>query len=692
MLERICSIIRLFVLVVLIGSAGSLQAQMKDGKELVRATLISDVKSIQPGQKFRIGVLYKIEPSWHTYWKYSGDAGIPTKIAWQLPSGFKIGDLQWPMPMRDKEPGDLEVFDYEKEVLLFADVQAPKELPSGPLEFKAKSDWLVCSSSCIPGSAEVALPIDVGANLPSDSGPIFQNYASKLPQPLPSNLNVSFVRSGKSLQISVNGAKEGAALDFYPTPPEDAAVLHVAANGKTLSIPIDTETKPISRLNGVLVVGSGDDRQGYAISDITPVGIGDSKPAVVQSASIVAILQALGFAIIGGLILNVMPCVLPVISLKIFGFVSEAGEQPEKAFRLSLAFSAGILSCFGVLALVIILLRAAGAQVGWGFQFQDSRFIILIACLVFAFALNLFGVFELSVSARATGPIGKLASGQGYAGAFFQGVFATVLATPCTAPFLGTASAFAFAQPGWVTFLVLLFVGLGMALPYLILAINPGWLKFLPKPGSWMLYFKQFMGFLLIGTLLWLIWILGQMKGVNAIVSLGAILLVIAVSAWIKGAFWTPVSSNRSRLLAAVAILAVLGFAAAAHRFVTKPSQLVWQQFDRSSLDKAIASGRPVFVDFTADWCLTCKSNERFALDTPRVRQELSKRNVVMLKADWTNGDPAITEILKSHGRAGVPMYLVYPGGKNEPVLLPELISSQAVIDALNQNKVERAG
>src|ERR1700730_3703691 len=183
MLERICSIIRLFVLVVLIGSAGSLQAQMKDGEGLVRATLISDFKSIQPGQKFRIGVLYKIEPSWHTYWKYSGDAGIPTKIAWQLPSGFKIGDLQWPMPMRDKEPGDLEVFDYEKEVLLFADVQAPNELPSGPLEFKAKSDWLVCSSSCIPGSAEVALPIDVGANLPSDSGPIFQNYASKLPQP-----------------------------------------------------------------------------------------------------------------------------------------------------------------------------------------------------------------------------------------------------------------------------------------------------------------------------------------------------------------------------------------------------------------------------------------------------------------------------------------------------------------------------
>ncbi|MBV8141846.1 MAG: thioredoxin family protein [Verrucomicrobia bacterium] len=439
-------------------------------------------------------------------------------------------------------------------------------------------------------------------------------------------------------------------------------------------------------MDGIIVVGSDKSRQGYEINEgtvLNPVQSQKDSPA----AGLPGILQMLGFALIGGLILNVMPCVLPVISLKIFGFVSEARMDAKKAFRLSMAFSLGIIGCFAVLAVLVILLRTAGAQIGWGFQFQDYRFVILVSCLVFAFALNLFGVYELSVSAQATQGLADLARGQGYGGAFFQGVFATVLATPCTAPFLGTASAFAFAQPGWVTFLVFLFIGLGMALPYLLLAINPRWLRYLPKPGAWMLRLKQCMGFLLVGTLLWLIWILGQMRGPDAVVGLGAILLVIAILAWIKGAFWTPISSRRSRVLAIVAMGLVLCLAAACYGFVTKPSQLVWRPFSKSALDEALASGKPVFVDFTADWCLTCKTNERFAIDTPKVRQEFLKRDVVALKADWTTGNPEITQILKQFGRAGVPMYLIYPSGNKEtqPLLLPELITSQTVLDALNK-------
>jgi thiol:disulfide interchange protein len=322
-----------------------------------------------------------------------------------------------------------------------------------------------------------------------------------------------------------------------------------------------------------------------------------------------------------------------------------------------------------------------------GFQFQDYRFVVVISGLVFAFALNLFGVYELSVSAKATGKLAKLAGGQGYGSAFFQGVFATILATPWTAPFLGTASAFAFAQPGWVTFSVFLFIGVGMALPYLVLAINPNWLRYLPKPGGWMVRLKQFMGFLLIATLLWLMWVLGQMKGANAIISLGAILLVIAILAWIKGSFWTPVSSVRSRILGAAAMLLVILAAAGAYTFVTKPSQLAWQQFSKNALENGLASGRPVFIDVDADWCIACKTNERFAIDTPLVRQEFSKRKVVLLKADWTNGDPEITQLLKQHGRAGVPMYLVYPTGRSdeEPIVLPELITSKMVLEALDR-------
>jgi thiol:disulfide interchange protein len=662
------------------------QAQLYNGKQLVIPSLLSDVTAIQPGQKFRVGVLYRIEPGWHIYWKYSGDSGIPTKIEWQLPAGFKAGNLQWPLPMREKEPGELEVFDYTSEVLLFAEIEAPAVLPAQPILIQAKTDWLVCQSLCVPGHAQLSLTLAGGGHTPSDSAQIFQKYASLVPGQPASPLQIGFSRAGKSLIAVVDGAGNNAELDFFPIPPEDAVIGHVTRDGNRLTIPIDTEVKPINRMNGVLVVGSGNTRKGYEISETTPLA--DARPASgAPSIEFLGILQMLGFAMIGGLILNVMPCVLPVISLKIFGFVSEAGIEPKKAFRLSMAFALGIIGCFAALAAVVILLRTAGTQIGWGFQFQDYRFIILISCLVFAFALNLFGVYELSVSAQATRGLANLASGEGYGAAFFQGVFATVLATPCTAPFLGTASAFAFAQSNWVTFLVFLFIGFGMALPYLVLALNPNWLRYLPKPGGWMLRLKQGMGFLLAGTLLWLIWILGQMRGVDAVVELGAILLVISILAWIKGSFWTPISTGRSRIFAMVAMVIVLLLAAGSYGFVTKPSQMVWRPFTKSTLDEALAAGKPVFVDFTADWCITCKTNERFAIDTPPVRQAFLKQNVVALKADWTKGDPEITQILKQFGRAGVPMYLVYPSGTKEsqPVLLPELITSQTVLDALNK-------
>jgi thiol:disulfide interchange protein len=662
------------------------QAQQYNGKELVKASLIADVTAIQASQKFRLGVLYRIEPGWHIYWKYSGDSGLPTKIEWQLPQGFKAGELQWPLPVRDKEPGDLVVFDYPSEVLLFAEIETPATLPPGPISIGAKTNWLVCQSLCVPGSAQLSLTLTGGGNVPSNAAQILQKYASLVPKQPANPVRIGFSRIDKSLVAVVEGVQNAEALDFFPIPPADAVIGHVTRDGNKLTIPIETEAKPISRMDGVIVVGSGTTRQGYEINEKTVLTAGQTEGNG-SPVSLAGLLQMLGFAMIGGLILNVMPCVLPVISLKIFGFVSEAGNHPQKAFRLSMAFSLGIIGCFAVLAAIVILLRTAGAQVGWGFQFQDDRFIVIISCLVFAFALNLFGVYELSVSAKATQGLANLARGEGYGGAFFQGVFATVLATPCTAPFLGTASAFAFAQPGWVTLLVFLFIGFGMAFPYLLLALNPKLLRFLPKPGDWMVRLKQCMGFLLVGTLLWLIWILGQMRGVDAIVQLAAIFLLIAILAWIKGTFWTPVSSRRSRALAIVAMVFVVVLAVGSYAFVTKPSQLVWQPYSKTTLEEALASGKPVFIDFTADWCITCKTNERFAIDTPKVRKEFSKRNVVALKADWTKGDPEITQMLQQYGRAGVPMYLIYPGGNKEsrPVLLPELITSQTVLDALNK-------
>ncbi|MEY2602800.1 MAG: hypothetical protein QOH31_558 [Verrucomicrobiota bacterium] len=673
------------VLICVVCSARLLTAQVQDGRELVRATLLTDTATVQAGQKFHIGVLYKIEPDWHIYWKYAGDSGIPTEIQWHLPPGFQAGPLQWPLPARDKEPGDLEVFAYGSEVLLYSEVTAPASLPAGPIAIKADSKWLVCKSSCVPGEANLSLELNSGQTA-SDSS-LFQRYAAQVPQVFPAKYQLSIARQAQQVTVSFSGTESSASLDFYPEPPPEVVLGHGKQLGNTVTFSIDSEGKALDRLSGVALIKDGSKVQAFQVPgqefNHLKAAVGADRA---QTLDLTAFLQAVGFALLGGLILNVMPCVLPVISLKIFGFVSEAGDRPDKAFRLALAFAAGILACFGLLAVGVVLLRGAGANVGWGFQFQDERFVLVIACIVFAFALNLLGVYEITVSAGATGGLARLASGQGYASAFFQGVFATVLATPCTAPFLGTASAFAFAQPPLITFLIFFAVGIGMAAPYLLLAANPKWLGYLPKPGEWMVRVKQVLGFLLLGTVLWLAWIVGQLKGVQEMVVLGALLLLIGIIAWIKGSFWNPVASVRAKLLSAAAIAGLVILASASYSFFTAPSKLGWQKFSQESLDAALDSGRPVFVDFTADWCITCKANERFAIDTAMVRNAFAQRQVITLRADWTNGDPAITEILKRHGRAGVPMYLVYPGGKNrEPALLPELISAQSVLDALKR-------
>ncbi len=668
------------------GPSAPAWGQIKDGRELVHASLLADRPEIKAGEKFRLGVLYQMAPGWHIYWKYPGDSGLPPTIEWQLPPGFKAGPLNWPLPIRDKEAGDLEVFTYPKEALLFAEVQAPDQLPAGPLEFRAKSEWLVCETLCVPGKAGLSLTLNNGAASAASSMQVFDRFAQEVPSASStSGLTVRFSREGKNVALSVEGLPKNEPLDFYPLPSDGVIFGHAQTNGSQIVLPVETEPQPLKKLDGVLVAGTGTERRGYAIEGTMSETI-QAGANLSPATNLTGLLQGLLFALVGGLILNVMPCVLPVISLKIFGFISEGKGERSRIIQLALAFVAGILSCFALLAIVVIALRSAGVRVGWGFQFQDARFVLAISALVFAFALNLFGVYELTVSARSTGGLARLASGKGWGAAFFQGVFATILATPCTAPFLGTASAFAFGQPATITFVVFLVIGLGMSLPYVALAIQPGWMRFLPKPGPWMIWLKQALGFLLLATLLWLLWVLGQLQGVDAVVKAGGLLLVIAVLAWIKGSFWTPVSSALSRRVAAFAMVLVVAVAAGCYAFLTQPDQVAWQPFNQASLEKAVSAGRPVFIDFTADWCLTCKSNERFAIDTAPVRAAFAKKNVLPLRADWTHGDPAITALLKEHGRVGVPMYLVYPAGSgSSPILLPELITSQTVLKALEK-------
>src|ERR1700757_3510786 len=483
----------LAIALLMAGTVISGRAQVVDGRQLVKAQLVADTQHIEPGQKFRLGVLYTMVPKWHIYWKYAGDAGIPTQIDWQLPPGFQAGPLQWPLPSREQEPGGLEVFDYNNEVLLFTEVQAPAQLPAGPIELAARSNGFVGERQCVPGDAQLSLKLNDGGQGPANQD-IFTKYSASVPKTsAPAGYSVSMKPSGNQMVVEFAGVPQGSRLDFFPVPPENVVLNHGKQAGNSCVLSVDGGAA-LDRLKGVAVVESNGKTDAFAV-ELQPGGQAAAN-ASGASNDLVGVLQAVAFALIGGLILNVMPCVLPVISLKIFGLVSEAGERPDKAFKLALVFSAGILGCFAVLAAIVTFFRAIGAQVGWGFQFQDYRFVLAIACLVFAFALNLFGVFELTVSAPATGGLAKLAAGGGYGGAFFQGAFATILATPCTAPFLGTASAFAFTQPAWATFLIFFSIGIGMALPYLLLAIQPKWLRYLPKPGEWMVRLKQLLGFL----------------------------------------------------------------------------------------------------------------------------------------------------------------------------------------------------
>ena len=391
-----------------------------------------------------------------------------------------------------------------------------------------------------------------------------------------------------------------------------------------------------------------------------------------------------------------MPCVLPVISLKIFSFIAQAGESPARIFRHGLAFAAGIFAWFLGLGVLVIVLKAGGSQVTWGaFQFQNPWFVVGLSVLVFLFALNLFGVFEITLPGSAATSLDHAASGGGYGGSFFQGLFATLLATPCTAPFLGSALGFAFGQSAVVILAMFASVALGMSLPYLLLSARPGWRKWIPKPGIWMERFKQFMGFPLLATNIWLLVVLQAQQGSDASFSLLALLLLFGFAAWVYGA----IRGSSNRLFVTVILLLTVLLCVGLEVLLPKMRKtlpgadaagsrdgITWVPFSSAALDALREDGKPVFLDFTASWCLTCQFNERTAINVPAVRKILKEKGITAMKGDWTNSDPAITAALKSFGRVGVPLAVYYPPGKGgEPVVLPELLTENIVLEAIGR-------
>ena len=675
------------------------QSQTYQGRELVKAELLADTNAVVPGKPFTVGLLLRMAPHWHTYWKFSGDAGIPTELKWKLPPGWKAGEIQWPIPLKTIDPGDIQTYGYQDEVLLMQEITPPAKIDNSPVKLSADATWLVCEKICIPGSGSLQLELPKSTTSASANTEIFTRYRRLLPQnwPEPKVATANWTRAGSDLRLSVKSATLAnyPRADFYPLPEGETVVGHPkvesrSANEVVFRVPNESASKDLSSIQGLIVFGQsldGPDRAAWQTPASTIASSSSSAPSR-------GILTFLFFGFLGGIILNLMPCVLPVISLKIFGFIQQAGQSRQKILRSGIAFAAGIFAWFIGLALLLIALKAAGHEITWGgFQFTNPYFVLSLGVIVLVFALNLFGVFEISLPQSATRGLLGWTGGQDEAGSFFQGVFATVLATPCTAPFLGTALGFAFAQSPAVILAMFVAIAAGMSAPYLLLCVQPAWLRFLPKPGPWMLHVKQFMGFLLLATLLFLLYVLGAQRGLEGAIWASCFLLMISIACWMKGAFFTPSASIRVRTIAALTmsiLLLVSGVYFIGGKFrsaniASADSRLRsdWQAFTPERLRAELEQGHSVFVDFTAAWCLTCKFNEASVLESGVVREAFQHHAIVKLKADWTNGDPVITKLLQQFGRPGVPLYVLYPGKSEEPIVFPELLTKSMLLEKL---------
>ena len=671
------------------------EAQLYQGRKLVEASLIADTSTIVPGQPFRVGLHLKIAPGWHVYWQNPGDSGIATEAGWELPENFMASSLQWPLPKRIAEPGNIEVYAYKDETLLIAEVTPPKSIDQKEIILRANPKWLVCEQICIPGAAELELTLPVAESAKPANAELFSKFNALLPAVSAPPFAMSWARTPTGWNLALRDVVNAGRIDFYPYANNKAPVGHTAPqtlNNGAADIAVPVEGSP--EVEGVIVVENGQ-RRGWIVSSKQEIAPAAQKAD--RSSS--GLLRYLLLGFIGGLILNLMPCVLPVISLKIFGFMRQAGDSRANILKHGLAFTAGIFLWFLGLAAIIIALKAAGSEVTWAFQFQNPWFNFVIGAVVFVFALNLFGVFEIVLPGRASQGIAEAGSHGGLAGSFAQGILATLLATPCTAPFLGTALGFAFSQTPAVIAAMFASIAAGMAFPYLLLSAQPGWMKFLPKPGAWMERLKQFMGFPLLATLLWLLYVIGQQRGTEAVIWASAAYLCLALAAWLYGAFLGPVATGRTKALAVLGILLslLLGlgyftgnlFARVAATVPEKSATvssdgMPWVPYSEAELQRLLAEGKPVFVDFTADWCITCKFNMRTAIDTKAVRAAFEKLGIVPMLADWTNSNPEITKKLAQFDRVGVPFYLFYPAGRaNDPVILPELLTEQILLRAI---------
>jgi len=752
----------LFALTALAAPARAEAGELPDRVEAEKITvrILSDAKTVSPGEQLRVGLLFEMAPGWHVYWKNPGETGLPTRVTFQAPDGFSFGDIAWPAPHRFVDKLGGVSFGYEEDVLLHATVNVPEDVVEGTeVELGADASWLVCHENCITGKAKLGLTLPVQHAEPaanrSDHAARFDAEAALVPTAAPEGIAIDAklspeqVRAGEEFPVTLTIADtrgRGLALDgavadaLLPNCQKGLKVTDVrvadgeqrpgtvalVVSGKAsatvsqqgdlieaalklrhdgepivVDVPLrvpraagvaatsPTEpaaTEPDGQTPGAAVAASG---LPTTVDELCAEFEGEVVPTQTDGP-ITSFLLALLFAFLGGVILNVMPCVLPVLSLKIMSLVEHSGSDKKVVWRHGLAYTAGVLASFGVLTGIILAVQASS----WAFQMQDPLFVAIFGAIVFAMALSLFGVYEITLPG-ATRIEGSVHKKSGYASSFTYGIFAVLLGTPCTAPLLGPAITYAFTQPPFEMALLLMTVGLGLASPFLLLAAFPSWRRIMPKPGPWLETFKKLMGFLLVGTAVYMLFILSGQVSVDALVSYIALLSVVGLALYVYGNWSGPLRTPGVRMIGIVVALGLVVGGVSMFGTLERPpvrsgtieaGGMTWHDFDQFDVKSASAGGQTVFIDFTANWCATCKVNEGTVIYTDEVRNAFQLLNVTPVKADFSVAKPEIARWLKEFNEPSVPLYVVLPAGKPDGAIkLDTLLTTDEVLRGVCQ-------
>ncbi|MBC7842036.1 MAG: thioredoxin family protein [Gemmatimonadaceae bacterium] len=720
------------MLLLLAGAAHGQQRPARDPSPHSDAVLISDVGSAPPGRTVTVAVRLTLDPGWHTYWINPGDAGLPLTVKWTLPPGVTAGPLQFPTPHLAPQP-PLMSYGYENEVLVLTELTLPASAAVGSsLHIEGKADWLACAEVCLPATGPLSLDMPVSAGTPASttSARTIADTRTRLPTVLAGwNTHAWSTPTGYTLAL-IRG--QGAAPTPFVAPYffvdsadvlEHAEAQQVTQAGDTLVLSLPRAkfgTGIAGTLAGVMLVDiDAPTPHGFSVRASTRLAVpaqlkaratallagshaaggvtavaatAPAALALVDPTADMTLIAAMLFAFLGGLILNLMPCVFPVLSVKVLALLEHGGAtNAARGRKHGLAFGVGVVLSFWILAGALMVLRAGGESLGWGFQLQSPAVVATLALLMFALGLNLSGVFEIGLSLTRLGAAG---SGGSYRDSLLTGGLAVLVAAPCTAPFMGAALGYALVQPAFIGMLVFTSLAIGLALPFVVLASMPQLLRFLPRPGPWLETLKQLFAFPLYATVVWLLWVYGLQVGVDALAVLLLSMIVLALGAWMW-ARGVRFDRRSTRLVAAGLMVFAVGVAALGGRTPQAGASGAtaryaaagvgnWEPYSAQRVTELRAEGRPIFIDFTAAWCLSCQVNERVALRTDAVRDAFERGNVALLRADWTSRDSSITNVLASFGRSGVPLYVLYPAGKNSAgTILPAVLTPGFVVNAV---------